>query len=101
MLGRAMHEFSSRILAAALLPALLCIAFLAPGAAQAVEAEALTPELATLATPEVASATAAEQAQALGLPAEGRGSLSREGERVVVEAHFESGAIARLGALGE
>jgi hypothetical protein len=101
MLGRARHEFSSRFLAAALLPVLLGIAFLAPGAAQAAEAESLTPELATLATPEVASGTAEEQAQALGLPAEGPGSLSREGERVVVEAHFESGAIARLGALEE
>ena len=99
MLGRARTEFSSRFLAAALLPALLSIAFLAPGAAQAAEAKALTPELATLATPEVASGTAEEQAEALGLPAEGPGSLSREGERVVVEAHFESGAIARLGAL--
>src|SRR6202012_6241126 len=39
------------------------------------------------------------QAEAIGVPAEGPGSLSREGERVVVEAHFEGGALSRLEAL--
>ncbi len=101
MLGSEKGEYSSRFLGAALLSLLLGIAFLAPGAASADEPAPLTPTLATLATSTVAEASPAEQAAAVGLPAEGPGSLSRDGERVVVEAHFESGAIARLGALEE
>jgi hypothetical protein len=101
MFGSAQGEFSLRFLLSALVPALLGIAFLAPGAASADEPAPLTPTLATLATPEVAEASPAEQAEAVGLPAEGPGSLSRAGEAVVVEAHFESGAIAHLGELEE
>jgi hypothetical protein len=59
----------------------------------------LTSELAGLARPAVAAQPAAAQAEAIGLPAEGPGSLVREGGRVVVEAHFEAGAVARLEAL--
>ncbi len=83
-------------------PALLgAILGVAPGAAIAAPTEEtpLTPELATLAEPAVAAAPEAVQAEAVGLPAEGPGSLVREGGDVVVEAHFESGALARTGAL--
>lgn len=76
---------------------------LAPGGAAAAAAAegSLTPELEALSTPEIAEASPEEQAEALGLPAEGAGSLSREGERVVVEAHFTGGALARREALEE
>jgi Subtilase family len=63
------------------------------------EATPLTPELATLAEPAVAAAPEAVQAEAIALPAEGPGSLIREGGDVVVEAHFEGGAAARTAAL--
>lgn len=74
---------------------------LAPGgAAAASSAEgSLTPELEQLSTPALAEASPEAQAEAIGMPVEGPGSLSREGERVVVEAHFEGGALARLEAL--
>ncbi|HEX4753338.1 MAG TPA: S8 family serine peptidase [Solirubrobacterales bacterium] len=81
--------------------ALLALALAGPGAASAATPEAgpLTPELATLAEAAVAAESASAQAEAIGLPAEGPGSLVREGERVVVEAHFEAGALARVEAL--
>jgi Subtilase family len=72
---------------------------LLPGAAAAADAPTtgapLTPELSTLAEPAVAAAPEAAQAEAISLPAEGPGSLVREGEDVVVEASFEGGAPAR------
>jgi hypothetical protein len=87
----------------------LCAAFgLMPGAAAAAEVPAaggsgeetpLSPELVTLAEPSMAAASEAQQAEAISLPAEGPGSLVREGGDVVVEAHFEGGAQAGTGAL--
>jgi Subtilase family len=98
MVGSPRREFSP-LLVAPLCAAALGLALLAPGAATAAATGALAPELTKLATPAVAAASAEAQAAALGLPAEGSGSLSREGERVIVEAHFEVGALARLEAL--
>lgn len=74
---------------------------LAPGGAAAASGAegSLTPELEQLTTPALAEASPEAQAEAIGLPVEGPGSLSREGERVVVEAHFEGGALQRLEAL--
>jgi hypothetical protein len=86
----------------ACLPALLGLVFgSAPGVAAAAVTEAtpLTPELATLAEPAVAAAPEAAQAEAVALPAEGPGSLVREGGDLIVEAHFEGGAVAQAGAL--
>jgi len=101
MLGIPRPQFSSAFFAALLTPALFALAFLAPGAAAAAPSAegSLTPELETLSTPEVADASPEAQAEAIGTPAEGPGSLSRDGERVIVEAHFEEGALARLEAL--
>ncbi|HEY5334243.1 MAG TPA: S8 family serine peptidase [Solirubrobacterales bacterium] len=81
--------------------ALIALSLVAPTTAPAATPEptALTPELATLATPAVAAEPPAAQAEAIGLPAEGPGSLIREGERVVVEAHFEAGALSQVEAL--
>jgi hypothetical protein len=59
---------------------------------------ALSPALAELATPAVHEQSVADQAEALGYPLEGSGSLLREGGRVVVEAHFDGGAVAAIGA---
>ncbi len=86
-------------LACALLVVALGLA--APGAASAARGEdgPLSPELARLATPALSDAPAAAQAEAVGFPTEGPGSLLREGDRVIIEAHFEEGALARLGAL--
>ena len=103
MLGIPRPQFSSAFFAAFLTPALFAVAMLAPGgAAAAASAEgSLTPELERLSTPELAEASPEEQAEAIGVPVEGPGSLSREGERVVVEAHFDEGALARREALEE
>jgi hypothetical protein len=93
----------------ACVPALLGLASgLAPGLAAAADAPPqvaateetpLTPDLATLAEPAVAAASEAQQAEAMALPVEGPGSLVREGGEVVVEAHFEAGALAGIAAL--
>src|SRR5689334_12125205 len=53
----------------------------------------LTPVLATLAQPEVAGASAADQAAEVSLPRRGAGSLLREGDRVLVDVRFDSGAV--------
>jgi hypothetical protein len=98
MVGSPRREFSP-LLVAPLCAAALGLALLLPGVAAAAPTSALAPELAMLATPAVAAASAEAQAEAVGLPAEGPGSLSREGERVILEAHFEAGALARLEAL--
>src|SRR6201996_3111552 len=101
MLGIPRPQFSSAFLAALLTPALFALAMLAPGGAAAASGAegSLTPELEQLSTPALAEAPPEAQAEAIGVPVEGPGSLSREGERVVVEAHFEGGALARLSAL--
>jgi hypothetical protein len=93
----------------ACVPALLGMAFgLLPGVAAAAESPLqgaaaeetpLSPELATLAEPAVAAAPEAAQAEAIALPVEGPGSLVREGGDVVVEAHFEDGALPDTAAL--
>lgn len=72
-----------------------------PAAASATHASSgpLTTKLAKLAKPALAVRPPAVQARALGLPAEGAGSLQREGHRVIVEAHFTSGAVAARPAL--
>jgi hypothetical protein len=103
MLGRQGNEFSARHAASLLAAALLALGLSAPGAAGAatVAEGPLSAELESLATPEVAGQPVPAQAEAVGLPAEGPGSLSREGDRVVVEASFEGGAIAGLDALRE
>ena len=96
-------NFHQLFLPLLLTPALFALALLAPGgAAAASTAEgSLTPELEQLSTPALAEASPEAQAEAIGVPVEGPGSLSREGERVVVEAHFEEGALDRLEALEE
>jgi hypothetical protein len=59
----------------------------------------LTPELVKLARSAPVPGPGAAPEGATGIPAGGPGSLVREGDRVVVEAHFEAGALARLEAL--
>ncbi len=54
----------------------------------------LSPRLAELATPSVRSAPPGGQAGKLSLPAQGPGSLVREGNRLVVEVRFVKGAAA-------
>jgi hypothetical protein len=60
---------------------------------------ALSPQLSELATPAVRAQPRAAQAEAVGLPAEGAGTLIREGGRVIVEARFDAGAAARVAAV--
>jgi hypothetical protein len=99
MFGMSKPEFSP-IFVAPLFAAFLAIGFVAtPAAAATAGTGALTPELAKLGTAAVAAQPAPAQAEAIGLPTEGPGSLAREGERVIVEAHFEGGALAGLEAL--
>jgi hypothetical protein len=69
------------------------------GAAEGPTNGPLTPGLAKLARLAPIPGSGAAEAEAVGVPAEGPGSLVHEGDRVVVEAHFEAGALARLEAL--
>jgi hypothetical protein len=83
--------------------AAVALGLLAPSAALAeappvTTSSALTPQLAELATPAVRAQPLAAQAEAVGLPAEGPGGLIRQDGRVVVEAHFDSGALAAIPA---
>jgi subtilisin family serine protease len=54
----------------------------------------LSPDLEVLARPQVAAGSPAVQANRIGVPNQGPGSLVREGERVLVTARFDRGAIA-------
>lgn len=86
-----------RTLAASLL---CCAVSLIPAAAHAADdGETLTPSLQELTKPSVRALPRAKQAELLGVAATGPGSLIREDGRVLVEARFESGAIARLPAV--
>jgi Subtilase family len=75
------------------------VALLAPAASAVAAPTALSPRLSELATPAVAAEAPAGQAAALGLPHSGAGSLVRLGDTVVVEAHFEAGAVAGIEAV--
>jgi Subtilase family len=59
----------------------------------------LSSQLSELATPAVSAQPRASQAEALGLPSTGAGTLVREGDRVIVEARFEAGAVAAVAAV--
>jgi hypothetical protein len=85
---------------AALLGALA--ALLAPAAsAGATETPSLSPALAKLAAPQVATRSVSGQEAVVGLPHSGPGSLVRINGSVVVEVHFDSGAIAGIDAVRE
>jgi hypothetical protein len=79
---------------AALLGAL--VALLIPALAGAAETALLSPPLATLSEPQIATKPEAAQDAAVGLPTSGAGSLTRSGDDVVVEVHFDHGAIAAI-----
>lgn len=82
-------------------PVFLCL--IATGTASAMQSKVgegvLSPRLAELAKPALSSAPLDKQAEALSLAAEGPGSLIRQGNRVVVDVRFDSGAAASLGGL--
>jgi hypothetical protein len=85
---------------------LVVLGLLAPAVARAEvpdvplsSSTALSPQLETLATPAVRSQSLAAQAETLGLPTEGVGTLVRDGGRVIVEASFEAGAAAAVEAV--
>jgi len=73
----------------------------ATAAAPARDGEKLAPPLEELANPVVANSSPAAQADRLGVPADGPGSLVRQGERVLLTARFERGVIAALPQLRE
>jgi hypothetical protein len=85
------------------LAVMLAAAAFAPASASAMSAPPgapdLSPRLAELAKPAVRSASAAEQAARLSLAASGPGSLLREGNRLVVDVRYDSGAVAGVEAL--
>jgi hypothetical protein len=82
---------------------LLGVAALAPGSAAAMSSPAADPSLSVrldeLAQPGTRSAPRVEQAAKLSLAASGPGSLLRDGDRVLVEVRFGSGAELALAAL--
>ncbi len=97
---------TSPLALAPLAAVVLVLGLLAPAMADAAarvpnlaSASALSPGLETLAMPSVRSRSLAGQAEALGLPTEGAGTLVRDGRRVVVEARFEEGAAAAVEAV--
>ncbi|MFT3865914.1 MAG: S8 family serine peptidase [Solirubrobacterales bacterium] len=100
MFGRLRYEFLSQFVASLCVALLLVVTLVVPKTAgAATNGSPLAGGLAKLATPAVATKSAHAQAEAIGLPVEGAGSLVREGERVVVEAGFEAGALSRVEAL--
>jgi hypothetical protein len=105
MPGRSRRATSSLALSP-LVAVLLVLGLLAPAVADAdapdlalTSATALSPQLEALATPAVRSRSLPSQAVALGLPAEGAGTLVRDGGRVIVEARFASGAASAVEAV--
>jgi len=82
---------------------LVGLALLAPAAnadgPPVTTSSALSPQLTELTTPAVRSQSLAGQAKALGLPSAGPGALIRQGGKVIVEAHFETDAIAAIDAV--
>ena len=87
--------------AIALFALLLSCCFAWPAVAGAESGGVLAPELAELASPTVRSQPLEAQAEALGFPTSGPGSLQRDGSQVAVELEFEGGAVAALPALRE
>ena len=87
--------------AIALFALLLSCCFAWPAVAGAESGSVLAPELAELASPTVRSQPLEAQAEALGFPTSGPGSLQRDGSQVAVELEFEGGAVAALPALRE
>jgi hypothetical protein len=61
----------------------------------------LSPPLATLASPAVAEEDPEAQDERLGIPSQGPGSLIRQGDRVLVTARFERGALSAFPDLRE
>jgi hypothetical protein len=59
----------------------------------------LSPALAKLAQPSIRSQSPEQQAEALGLPSTGPGSLVREGAGILVEVRFGAGALEGLDEL--
>ncbi len=59
----------------------------------------LSPRLAELASPPLQGASPAKQARALGLAAEGAGSLARRGGRVLAYVRFDRGALSAVDEL--
>jgi hypothetical protein len=85
-----------------LAPLLATVAALLGAAAPAAAADPaapLAPRLAQLAEPALAAQPPAAQDAQLSVPRSGVGSLIRLGGRVVVEAHFEAGAVASVEAV--
>ena len=85
--------------AIALFALLLSCCFAWPAVAGAESGGVLAPELAELASPTVRSQPLEAQAEALGFPTSGPGSLQREGAAVRVEIALSGGALAALPAL--
>ncbi|HEU5253972.1 MAG TPA: S8 family serine peptidase [Solirubrobacterales bacterium] len=89
-----------------MLAAAVSLTLAAPTVAAAAVAEhdgtgKLSPPLAELAAPAAAESPPAAQAERLGIPADGPGSLVREGDRVLVTARFERGVVSALPRLQE
>jgi hypothetical protein len=83
----------------------ISLALLMPATAAAAlpdhAASKLSPPLATLADPAVAEEAPAAQDERLGIPSQGPGSLMRQGDRVLVTARFERGALSAFPDLQE
>lgn len=88
---------------AVILAAMALAALPAPSIAAVVYGQgdqgALSSQLRQLSTPTVRAKSPLRQARILGVAASGPGSLIRAGNRLLVEIHFDRGALARLPAL--
>lgn len=87
-------------ISAALLTLLVALLAAPPAATAKTGApNGLSPRLAELAKPSVRELSVAKQARAVGLAASGPGSLLRRGNRILVYARFDHGAVAALPAI--
>jgi hypothetical protein len=80
-----------------MLAAVACLLLPATPAAAAKEPGPLAPPLAKLARPAVRALPPAGQAERLGFPVSGPGSLLRRGNRIVVKLRFDHGALSARG----
>jgi Subtilase family len=94
--GLRLIRFSGCSLLLAIALASLLPAAAAAGALPAKSRGPLSPLLAQLAKPAVAAKSPAAQAEAVGAVSGGPAGLVRDGERVLVTARFDDGAIAHL-----
>jgi subtilisin family serine protease len=97
--GKTLRDRAGRLSIAAVVLACALMPAFASAAASRPSDGTLSPRLAELAKPSVRALPDARQARLLSLARRGPGSLLRQGNRVLVDVRFESGAAAGVAGL--